>query len=316
MTPADSARILAPVDRPDEVEALAEAGAHELYGGVLPRDWTGGALSANQRTFEAAQFPSEGAFAAAAARATRAGVDLYLALNGGPYASELYPELVGLARRAADWGVAGVIAGDLGLLLRLARERPAPRLVLSTLAGALNRAAVSFYRRFGVGRVVLPRHLGLGEMGALAAAHPDLAFEAFVLVGRCPNEEAYCTFQHTSPQKRWPCEIPYELSAPPDHPLSRWHRTWAGVDRRLACGLCAVPELLASGIRHLKVVGRGGPTEVKVANVRLVASFAAGDRSPEEVREAYRARFGRPCHPHLCYFPEFHPAAGALMDET
>jgi putative protease len=316
-------RILAPVDREEEVGPLASAGAHELYGGVQPDGWlrAGRGVSANQRTFSSAQFPSEASFARAAAEARRAGAPLRLALNAPLYDPPDYPELLALAERAAGWGVAGVIAGDLGLLARLSRAGLPLDLTLSTMAGAMNRASLAFYRRFGISRAVLPRHLTLAEMAALVEAHPDVAFEAFALVGRCPNEEAYCTFQHASPSKRWPCEIPYALSdagggpLPAGHPLARWHASWRQADRRLACGLCAIPELARIGVRHLKLVGRGGATSAKVANVVLVRAFLAGDRSPHQAREAYVARFGRPCHPLVCYFPELHPAraGGACM---
>lgn len=304
------------MDREEEVAPLAAAGAHELYGGVQPDGWVreGRVVSANQRTFSSAHFPSEASFARAAAAARRAGVGLRLTLNAPLYDPLDYPELVALASRACAWGVAGVIAGDLGLLHRLSRAELPLELTLSTLAGAMNRESVAFFRRFGISRAVLPRHLTLGEMAAVVGAHPEVAFEAFVLVGRCPNEEAYCTFQHTSPEKRWPCEIPYELSdagggpLPAGHPLARWHACWREADRRLACGLCAIPELARLGVRHLKLVGRGGPTPVKVANVELVRAFLSGDRSRAEALAAYQARFGRPCHPLVCYFPELHPS--------
>ena len=46
--------ILAPVNAPGEVEALLDAGAHWLYGGVLPAEWSRSFPSTvllNQRTF-------------------------------------------------------------------------------------------------------------------------------------------------------------------------------------------------------------------------------------------------------------------------
>lgn len=306
--------LLAPFDRPGEAEGLRAAGAGELYAGVQPDGWGGGYLSASQRTFDAAHFPSEAAFAAGVAEARDAGLPVHLTLNAPLYDAGACLALAGLAERAVGWGVAGVIAGDLGLLARLRARRLPLVLTLSTLAGAWNRHAVTFFRRFGVGRVVLPRHLDLAEMGALAAAHPDLAFEAFVLVGKCPNAEALCSFQHTAADRRWPCEIPYRLydaaggPLPEDHPAARRQRDWQGCDRRAGCGLCAVGELAEQGIRHLKIVGRGGPTAAKVANVALVAAFAGGE-DPSAIREAYRARFGRDCNPLICYYPG-HTAPG------
>lgn len=311
----EDARILAPLDRAAEVEVLARAGAHELYGGVRPDGWASGLRSANQRTFDSAQFPSEGQFAEAARRAVDLGIPLHLALNAPLYDPTDYPALLGLLERAAAWGVAGVIAGDLGLLDRMGKASLPLEVTLSTLAGPLNAWAVGFFRRFGVSRVVLPRHLRLDEMAALAAAHRDVVFEAFVLIGRCPNEEGYCTFQHTSPSRRWPCEIPYALEGEggnplePSHPLVRWHENWRCADRRLGCGLCGIDGLRRAGVTRFKIVGRGGPTEAKEANVRLVGRFLEGGLSRKDARDAYRERFGHNCRHLECYFPEFHPGA-------
>ncbi len=308
----ETLRILAPVDRAAEVELLHGAGAHELYGGVRPSGWRWKAASPNQRTFASAQFESEEALEGAAREARRLGLPFHLTLNAPLYDPGDYPVLLDLAARSLEWGVTGLIVGDLGLLGRLVHGQHPPEVTLSTLAGAMNRESVAFFRRYPIRRVVLPRHLSLAEMASVVAAHPDLAFEAFVLVGKCPNEEAYCTFQHVGKDRRWPCEIPYALTdvdgrtLPGSHPLRRWHEQWDEVDRRHACGLCGLGELRRVGVRHLKIVGRGGPSEAKAANVRLVSRFLQGTGGRGEAREAYRERFGAPCHPLICYFPELY----------
>jgi putative protease len=314
--------ILSPFDRVDEIEPLVAAGARELYGGVQPASWASRVLSANQRTFASAHLASEEAFAEAAAEAGRLGVPTHLVLNAPVYDPSAYRALLGLAERAAGWGVAGAIVGDPGLLLRLRSARLPLELTVSTLAGALNGASFGLFRELGARRAVLPRHLTLSEVALVVRANPRLDFEAFVLIGKCPNEEGHCTFQHVSPSQRWPCEIPYELSHAGGepvalrHPLSRWHGDWRGADRRLACGLCALGALGRLGVRTAKLVGRGGPTAGKVANVRLVAAFLRGDRPPEEARRAYDERFGRPCHPLTCYFPELHPDLLAARSDS
>ncbi len=61
------------------------------------------------------------------------------------------------------------------------------------------------------------------------------------------------------------------------------------------------------GVGFLKIVGRGGPTAAKVANVALVHRFRDGSAPPARVREAYREHFGRACRPLVCYLPELHP---------
>ncbi len=307
--------IQAPADRPGEVEQLARAGAGEVYGGI--RLVGPGRLSVTRRTFASAHFPDEGALREAVTEARNHGIGFLVTLNAARYDPGRHGRLIAFAERAAGWGARGFIASDPGLLERLRPAVPGAQIVLSTLAGALNRHAVAFYKRFGVDRVVFPRHLTLGEMASIRRSRPELAFEAFVLVGRCPNEEAFCTFQHVSPSGRWPCEIPYRLkqpdgrALPESHPLARWHAGWRRADRRLGCGVCAVPELARMGVGYLKIVGRGGPTRAKVENVRMVARFARGELGPGDGPRAYRERFGRACGPLVCYFPELFPVTSA-----
>ncbi len=306
--------LLAPVDTPDEIPALARAGATAVYGGIQPAGWTGRAVSATQRTFPSAHFRDEDALASAIRAAREHGLAFHLVLNAPTVPPDRVPELVALATRAKAWGATGVIAADLELLRGLDRAGTGLAVTLSTLGSFLNREALGLYRAYGISAAVLPRHLTLSETASLVAAHPDLAFEAFVLVGRCPNDEALCTFQHTAPDKRWPCEVRYRLTTRdgeepgPDHPLANWHRSWETADRRLGCGLCAVAALREAGVRGFKIVGRGGPTAAKVDNVRVVAGFLRGEHGPGDGPAAYRARFGRPCHPLTCYYPELFPS--------
>jgi putative protease len=305
-------KILSPLDRTVEVAPLIEAGADEFYAGVIPDGWAHRNLLVNQRSFASAQFPSEAEFATAVREASARDVPVHLALNAPLYDPSLYPDLLALAERAASWGTAGLIVGDPGMLSRLAERGLPLEITLSTLAGTLNRHALSFHRSLGISRAVLPRHLTLEEVGSMVASAPGLLFEVFILVGKCPNEEAHCTFLHVSPAKRWPCEIAYDYGTEEgicaeDHPRVVRARRWERLDRRMGCGVCAIPELRRLGVGVLKLVGRGGPTEGKAANLRFVRRFAEADDSRDRTMAAYAERFGRPCDPLICYFPELHP---------
>lgn len=322
----DSLKILSPVDRLEEVALLVDAGADELYAGVAPDSWTDELLSPNQRTFASAQFSSEAQLAMAIEVAAARAVSLHLTLNAPSYTAEIYGELTALAQRANGWGVESFIVGDPGLMVRMHELDSSLKITLSTMAGTMNRGWLDYYRTLGLYRAVFARHLNIAEMASLVRAGQGLEFEAFVLIGKCPNEEAFCSFQHVSSTKRWPCEIDYQLSeepsttaasksmtlenivsdnSPPQHPLAVWNQRWRGVERRFGCGLCALDELKRIGVKVAKLVGRGGPTKCKVANVELVRRFISGegvDRA--EAMAAYVERFGSPCTPEVCYFPE------------
>ena len=58
------------------------------------------------------------------------------------------------------------------------------------------------------------------------------------------------------------------------------------------------------GVKVAKLVGRGGPTSGKVANIKLVKRFLEGGLTRENAKVAYFERFGTSCSPEVCYFPE------------
>lgn len=317
-------RIVSPVDHFGEAGPLLEAGADELYGGYVPAAWRERfslLASPNQRTFAGAQIDSRDELAAIVALAHAHGATFSLTLNAPYYTDEQLPLLLDYVDEAVSAGIDGVILADLGILRILHRRYPQLEYHASTLAHLMNAGAVSFYSEQGVSRVIFPRHLTTAEMKATVARLPRMRFDAFLLVGKCPNTEGLCTFHHSAPDKIWPCEIPYRIE-----PLSGSSSaslrgamlrqgSWAHSNRRHGCGLCAIPELLALGIFGVKLVGRGAPAAQKVQNVLLTRDFlelAGQGLEPatyrQRARKAHRARFGTPCSPNVCYYPEFYEA--------
>jgi len=316
-------RIISPVDHRDEVPLLLDAGADELYGGYVPSAWRERfslLASINQRTFDGAQFSSRDDFAAAVGLTRQRGRRFSLTLNAPYYTDAQYPLLAEVVDEAVSAGVTGIILADLGLLRFLKHRHPALEYHASTLAHLMNSAAVAFYRAQGISRAILPRHLTVAEMETIIVASPGMAFDAFLLVGKCPNTEGLCTFHHSSPDKIWPCEIPYTIEPDKEEVSPRLalamqrQGSWAKTDRRHGCGLCAIPYLSRIGIDGLKLVGRGAPAIRKVAHVRLVSEFlrlAAEEPDFQHYRElamaAHQRNFQAPCSRNVCYYPEFYP---------
>lgn len=315
-------RLISPIDNLAEAHALLEAGADELYGGCIPREWTQRhslLASLNQRTFAGAQIESFEDLTEIVARAHDQGGRFALTLNA-PFYSELQlPLLLGFVDRCVAAGIDGVILADLGLLRTLRSRHPGLEYHGSTLAHLSNSAAIRFYAGQGLARAVLPRHLSVAEMAAMVAAAPEVRCDAFLLVGKCPNTEGLCSHHHSSADKIWPCEIAYRMapfgggspSAALTTAMAR-QGSWSRSNRRHGCGLCAIPHLQAAGIYGLKLVGRGAPTAQKVNNlllarefVRLAAALGAGDEYRRRALAAHRARFGTACNANVCYYPEF-----------
>lgn len=313
-------RLISPVDQAGEAGALLEAGADELYGGYVPAAWQerfGLLASINQRTFSGAQIDDYADLCQVVQACREQGGEFALTLNSPFYSDAQVSLLLDYVGEAVRAGVTSVILADLGLLRVLRREFPELLYHASTLAHLGNSAAIKFYQRQGIGRVILPRHLNLAEMADIRAAVPDLPFDAFLLVGKCPNTEGLCSFHHSSPDKVWPCEIPYSiepLSAGPSESLSgamAKQASWSRTNRRHGCGLCAIPQLLSSGFDGLKLVGRGAPLPRKLANITATREFLhiaqeEGDFSRYRQRAiaSHRRLFGVSCSENVCYYPE------------
>jgi putative protease len=317
-------KILCPVDSAAEAETLAGLGARELYGGYVPAQWAERfALAAppNRRTFAEAQIRSRGELRAVVAAAHAGGAEFFLTVNSPVYARDQYPALMALAEEALAAGTDAFIAADPGFILEARARWPGVRIHLSTLADAANHGAAAFWRRLGVERITLPRHLSVTATEALLAASPSMRFDAFVLYGQCPNNEGQCTFSHDHPGRTWPCVQRYRVEPLADSAAARRaaaaHAGWAGLSRADACGLCALWDLSRLGVEAVKIVGRGTPTERKAWAVRtaaeLLALIEAGIGREEfraQARNRSLGRFVHGCNPYLCYFPELIPSPG------
>jgi putative protease len=313
-------RIISPIDAAAEVGPLLQAGADELYGGYLPDSWRDYSLAAslNQRTFTAAQIGSEPELIEIIEQLHAHDRTFALTLNAPFYTDDQIPLLVDYIDRMVDLGIDSLILADPGLLRLLRKRHPELEYHASTLAHLTNSGAVRFMAGEGLRRVVLPRHLTVADMAQIIKQVPEVTFDAFLMVGKCPNSEGLCTFHHSSPEKIWPCEVPYEISPLKEPPSAALQKTmqqqgsWSETDRRHGCGLCAIPHLKAAGVSGLKLVGRGAPVAQKVRNITLTKEFLALAESErdfssysKQARKAHRERFGAVCHQNVCYYPEF-----------
>ena len=311
--------IITPVDKLEEVKVLLDEGVDELYGGFVPKEWIDKYTlyaSINQRYFESAQIKTFDDLKNIVAEVHSFGKKFYFTMNSTLYSPSQYDMIAELLLKLKDIGIDGIIAADIGLILLINETGLNIPVHISTLGKAYNHKAVELYKDLGINRVVFPRHLTLKEMKDIAAKCPDMDYDIFMLIGKCPNIEGYCTFQHTSPNKRWPCEIHYEISAIENDESSeefiKNQRRWSEIERRYSCGLCVLRRLGNFNVRGLKIVGRGAPTKMKVENIRLLKyavslldESMADKEYYQKIKAAYKERFGNDCAPQNCYYPEF-----------
>lgn len=309
-------KILAPLRHSDEVAPLLEAGADEFFCGVTPPDWESrfGQAWANRRAPQSAGVPNVADFERIVDRSEN--LPVYVALNAPCYPSDAVDLLAAFGETLLEKGAAGLIVADMDLLLALVEGGLGPHLHLSSLATCINAGSAKFYRELGIRRIILPRHLTLGEIETIQI--PGLEFEAFLLNDGCVFEEGLCATTHAAGAF---CTLDGEgtegVSAETLERYAFWKWTLnhcgcrTGNDYPMGpCGLCAIPRLLRAGIASLKVVGREASLPRKEASVRIAAlslRLARGGSSPEEIRQAVIDLRGAPqmCEErHLCYYPD------------
>jgi putative protease len=115
----------------------------------------------------------------------------YLAANALPHGAKVKTFLDDMAPVVA-LGPDALIMADPGLIL-LVRERwPDLPVHLSVQANTTNAAAVRFWQRQGVARVILSRELSLDEIAEIRAASPDMELEVFVHGAVCIAHSGRC----------------------------------------------------------------------------------------------------------------------------
>jgi len=322
-------KLLSPVDKVAEVEAIIEAGADELYCGLLTHEWhnkyIAGAIS--RRPGGGANFTSFDDLQKCIDIAHSHSIPVFLTLNEHYYTPVQYPYVLDYVDRVVSMGIDGMMVADLALLLTLQQRgiHQKIRIVISTGGTAFNAETVKFYQELGAARVILPRHLTLDEIRGISDSVSGIEIETFILNSRCPNIDGFCTFQHGLADKSIPllyqnaCMLPYEttvaVQGDADAENISWKRQhiWqtVHVDDH-PCGACALYEMAEMNIVSVKIVGRGNSTDRKIADIQFLRSLLdfMEDKKPtrEEFRQVtqklYTDTYGRPCRIYLCYYPE------------
>src|SRR5262245_49175024 len=194
-------KILAPSRSCDELEMLVESGAEELYCGIVPREWMErytGAMWLNRRSPNGSSLETWSDLKRLATDAHRAGLPLFVTMNGPYYTADQIPLVLDLARRLSEEiGVDALIVTDINLLLRLSEEKLAAQLHVSSVAATLNSEAIRFLASFGPRRVILPRSLTLAEIETIVReVGSGMEIEVFMLNDGCAFEEGFCATTH------------------------------------------------------------------------------------------------------------------------
>ncbi|MDD5614162.1 MAG: U32 family peptidase [Candidatus Omnitrophica bacterium] len=190
-------KILAPLNNIAELEKLKNAGADEIYCGVISGLWQKkytNIASANRREWSSANLRSYLQLKAIVKEARNCGIKVWCTLNAF-YSPCQFEYLIKEIEEIVNSGVDGLIVADIGIMEHI-KNNYSVKTIVSTCAATLNSQAASFYRRFSPLRITLPRQLDLSEISQIKKNHPDMEFEVFILNSGCKNIDGFCTFHH------------------------------------------------------------------------------------------------------------------------
>lgn len=291
-------RLRAPLARPEDVDALADAGADAFFCGVVDPSDEVDVASANRRANPEANLHGAAALADACARARARDCPVVVAFNEHHVVPEHLPRFRHRMDEAREAGAAGAIVSNLALLAQARAAFPDGVVAASVGFNVRNAAAARFLASRGVDEVVLCRDLRPDEAVALARACPGIAFEVFAKNSRCGNYDGLCGYSHHCLDG-----IPYDVGCMEveDRRAPRL--------RLRACAACQVHAFRdVPNLRTFKVAGRDFPPDRVRADVAFVRAVL--DRMEVEpdreafaafARALYRDRFGADCG-RDCYF--------------
>jgi len=189
-------KLLTPINSPKEIKQLIEAGADELYCGVLSKEWKTDYTnigSINRREFALSNMGSFEELEKSVKIAHSFDVPIFLTMNG-LYTEEQYPLIINEIDKARDIGVDYFIIADTGLLLKLKELNIKIKIQISTGANVFNSKIIDFYRKFGIDKFTIPRQVTIEEVKNLIKQ--NIKLDVFIMNTRCMNEDGFCTFQH------------------------------------------------------------------------------------------------------------------------
>ena len=214
------------------------------------------------------------------ARVHEAGKRFYLVSNILPHNAKIKPYLEDMAPVVALKPDA-LIMSDPGLILMVREAWPDVAVHLSVQANTLNSAAVRFWQRQGISRIILSRELSLEEIAEIRQDCPDMELEVFVHGALCIAYSGRCLlsgyFNHRDPNQgtctnscRWDYKVkPAETDAGGDvflleererpgqyMPIEEdEHGTYVLNSKDLRA-IEHVQQLTALGVNSLKIEGR------------------------------------------------------------
>jgi collagenase-like PrtC family protease len=328
-----NAKIIAPATSFKNAVQLFEAGADEVYFGVITKkckEIFGEADLASRRQGTPANICDEKEMSDIADYALTHNKNATLVVNTN-YTQVQMPYITALIDLWEDMGGQSIMVSDIGVLLYLLNKDSRLKRYLSLMANTFNSYGVGFYQSLGVSRIVFPRELSLSEIEIITKSTYDIEYEVLMMLQKCQFIDGYCGFYHG---RHLPDHLPsyfeyHKIEGSP-MPVTYSHdpayegpgcfvnwTTGKGKVTNLErndltaphCGCCYLNKLYNAGVNNFKIAGRGYSQDFIVKTVRFIKETTTLWSSSEDetitkasIRKLYQYVYGEYCHEQRCYF--------------
>ncbi|MFM1948394.1 MAG: hypothetical protein RL706_415 [Pseudomonadota bacterium] len=180
MTALKSPELLLPAGSLDKMRAAYDFGADAIYAGQ-PRY----SLRARNNEFKLEQI------GIGIAEAHARGKKFFVTSNLLPHNDKVRTYLRDIAP-VIEMKPDALIMADPGLIMMVREKWPEMPIHLSVQANTVNWAAVKFWQKMGVARIILSRELSLDEVEKIRQECPDMALEVFVHGALCIAYSGRC----------------------------------------------------------------------------------------------------------------------------
>lgn len=192
--------ILSPINQVSETGPLREAGATEVYCGLMRHEMKKkftNVFALNSRHVEEANLSDYDELEKLCTSAHGLGMKVFVTYNA-LYNEHQLDALLPEVARSIECGADALIVADISLMLILKELHPKTPIVISTFAGAFNSASCNLFKNLGAKRITLPRNIGPEQAKKTAALCPKMDFEIFIMSERCYFPNALCKFEHAT----------------------------------------------------------------------------------------------------------------------
>ena len=208
-------KIVAGLGSVDDYVSLCEAGADEVFCGVVPFEWNeryGNVYPLNRREvlYYNVQISSMSEMRILKRLEKIYKVPVTITFNSLYYLVEQYEIVAGYMKELMDMGFSEFIIADISFMEYLRRQGIRCRIHLSGEACQLNNLAISYLERYNITRYIFHRKNTVDNMADMIKSG-TVEYEAFVMNEKCNYTGAYCNSLHCDELVHM-CMLPYELA--------------------------------------------------------------------------------------------------------